>query len=56
MKTFLATCLFLVSLLPVPVCAADYTEPMTGMEFAEFIKLEIAKWGRVVRDAGLKAN
>ena len=38
--------------------AAMATEPATGTpeEFAEFIKRETAKWGEVVRQAGLKAD
>ena len=38
--------------------AALATDPLTGTpdEFAEFIRQEIAKWGKVVRDAGLKAD
>jgi tripartite-type tricarboxylate transporter receptor subunit TctC len=34
------------------------TEPVTGTpeEFGELIRSEMAKWGRVVRDAGLKAD
>lgn len=34
------------------------TEPFTSTpeEFADYIKQEIAKWGRVVREAGLKAD
>jgi tripartite-type tricarboxylate transporter receptor subunit TctC len=38
--------------------AAMATEPATGTpeEFADFIKRETAKWGEVVRQAGLKAD
>jgi tripartite-type tricarboxylate transporter receptor subunit TctC len=38
--------------------AAIATEPMTSTpeEFGELIRLEMAKWGQVVRDAGLKAD
>jgi tripartite-type tricarboxylate transporter receptor subunit TctC len=38
--------------------AATGTEPRTSTpeEFAEFIRQEIAKWGKVVREAGLKAD
>ncbi|MGE5093847.1 MAG: tripartite tricarboxylate transporter substrate binding protein [Betaproteobacteria bacterium] len=38
--------------------AATGTEPRTSTpeEFADFIKQEIAKWGKVVRQAGLKAD
>jgi tripartite-type tricarboxylate transporter receptor subunit TctC len=34
------------------------TDPVTGTpeEFAELIRREIAKWGEVVREAGLKAD
>ena len=38
--------------------AATGTEPRTSTpeEFADYIQQEIAKWGRVVREAGLKAD
>ena len=38
--------------------AATGTEPRTSTpeEFAEFIRQEMAKWGKVVRQAGLKAD
>jgi tripartite-type tricarboxylate transporter receptor subunit TctC len=38
--------------------AALATDPLTSTpdEFGEFIRQEIVKWGRVVRDAGLKAD
>lgn len=38
--------------------AATGTEPRTSTpeEFADYIRQEIAKWGKVVRDAGLKAD
>jgi len=38
--------------------AATGTEPMTSTpeEFGDYIRQEIAKWGKVVRAAGLKAD
>ena len=38
--------------------AAMATDPMTSTpeEFGTYIKQEIAKWGEVVRQAGLKAD
>jgi tripartite-type tricarboxylate transporter receptor subunit TctC len=41
-----------------PRLAATGTEPRTSTpeEFADYVKTEMAKWGRVVRDAGLKAE
>jgi tripartite-type tricarboxylate transporter receptor subunit TctC len=38
--------------------AAMGTDPVTSTpeEFADLIKREIAKWGKVVREAGLKAD
>jgi tripartite-type tricarboxylate transporter receptor subunit TctC len=38
--------------------AATGVEPRTGTpeEFADFIRQEILKWGKVVREAGLKAD
>jgi len=38
--------------------AAMATDPATSTpeEFADYIKREIAKWGEVVRQAGLKAD
>lgn len=38
--------------------AAMATDPVTSTpeEFADYIRQEIAKWGKVVRDAGLKAD
>jgi len=29
---------------------------MTPGEFADFVKVEIAKWGRVVKEGGIKAR
>jgi tripartite-type tricarboxylate transporter receptor subunit TctC len=38
--------------------AATGTEPLTRTpdEFAAYIKREIAKWGEVIRKAGVKAD
>jgi tripartite-type tricarboxylate transporter receptor subunit TctC len=38
--------------------AATGTEPLTSTpdEFAAYIKREIAKWGEVIRKAGVKAD
>jgi tripartite-type tricarboxylate transporter receptor subunit TctC len=30
--------------------------PSTPEEFERFVKSEIAKWGRVIKEAGIKAN
>jgi tripartite-type tricarboxylate transporter receptor subunit TctC len=33
-----------------------YVQKMTSAEFAAYIESEIAKWGRVVKDRGIKAQ